>query len=245
MPEGPLDQIATRYRRELRLESEGAYQLAGKEGKSYWFVSEDREEVSRLALVEVDGTLYGLFARGEAPTMEAYREALDHTWAELSLEKSKYFEVYEAPGGDVVIKHPKRWERTQTITNPGESLFIAFLSPPLAVEKDGTTVHATLEVTVNQAAPDFTVEQFYAERTEKLGDNYRLLKHEPLEGLPAISALYHVETQLAEYLERTVYAVRDGKSYIYKFNCRNQVYRAIEPWINEIVKSFFEPKDSL
>jgi hypothetical protein len=245
MPEGPLDEIATRYQRELRRESDGPYRLAGKEGKSYWFVSEDREEVSRLALVDVDGTLYGLFARGEAPTMEAYREALDRTWDELSLEKSKYFEVYEAPGGDVVIKHPKSWARTQTVSNPGEALFIAFLSPPLAVEEDGTTVHATLEVTVTKAGPDFTVEQFYAERTEKLGDNYRLLQHEPLEGLSAISALYHVETQLAEYLERTVYAVRDGKSYIYKFNCRNQVYRAIEPWINEIVKSFFEPKESL
>lgn len=245
MPEGPLDEIATRYRRELRRESDGPYRLAGKEGKSYWFVSEDREEVSRLALVDVDGTLYGLFARGEAPTMEAYREALDRTWDELSLEKSKYFEVYEAPGGDIVIKHPKSWARTQTVSNPGEALFIAFLSPPLAVEEDGTTVHATLEVTVTQAGPDFTVEQFYAERTEKLGDNYRLLRHEPLEGLSAISALYHVETQLAEYLERTVYEVREGKSYIYKFNARNQVYRAIEPWINEIVKSFFEPKESL
>ena len=49
---------------------------------------------------------------------------------------------------------------------------------------------------------------------------------------------------LAEYLERTVYAVRDGKTFIYKFNCRNQVYHAIEPWIDEIVKGFFEPAES-
>ncbi len=65
-----------------------------------------------------------------------------------------------------------------------------------------------------------------------------------MEGLSAISTLYHVETQLAEYLERTVYAVRDGKSFIYKFNCRNKVYPAIEPWIDEIVKGFFEPSRS-
>ena len=48
-------------------------------------------------------------------------------------------------------------------------------------------------------------------------------------------------SQLSQYLERTVYVVRDGKSFIYKFNCRNRVYYAIEPWIDEIVKSFFEP----
>ncbi len=244
MPDGPLDEVAARYRRELKVEGDEEYVFADHKGKSWRFVSEDGEERSRLALVDVEGTLYGLFVRGEAPTMDAYREALDQTWAGYSLEKSKYFVVYEAPGGDVLIRHPKTWERTQTVTNPGESLFVGFRSPPLAVEKDGTTVHATLEVTVNQVAPDFTVEKFYAARTETLGDYYRLLEHESLEEVSAISTLYHVETQLAEYLERTVYAVRDGKSFIYKFNCRNQIYRAIEPWIDEIVKGFFEPPES-
>ncbi len=247
MPDGPLDEVATRYRRELQVEGEEGWVFVGYEGKSWWFVSEDGEERSRLALVDVEGTLYGLFARGEAPTMDAYRDALDRTWAGYSLERSKYFEVYEAPGGDVLevhIRHPKSWERTQTVTNPGESLFVGFRSPPLAVEEDGATVHATLEVTVNQVSPDLTVEKFYAARTETLGDTYPLLEHESMEGLSAISTLYDVETQLAEYLERTVYAVRDGKSFIYKFNCRKQVYRAIEPWIDEIVKGFFEPVES-
>jgi hypothetical protein len=250
MPDGSLDDVATRYRRELQVDGEEGWVFGGYEGhrghkgKTWRFVSEDGEERSRLALVDVEGTLYGLFARGEARTMDAYREALDQTWAAYSLERSKYFEVYGAPGGDVLIKHPKTWERTQTVNNPGVSLFVGFRSPPLAVEKDGTTVHATLEVTVNRAPPDMTVEKFYAARTETLGDTYPLLEHESMEGLSAISTLYDVETQLAEYLERTVYAVRDGKSFIYKFNCRKQIYRAIEPWIDEIVKGFFEPSES-
>jgi len=244
MPDGPLADVATRYRRELKGEGEEDYVFAGHRGKSWRFVSEDGEERSRLALVDVEGTLYGLFARGEAPTIDAYREALDRIWAGYSLEKWKYFEVYEAPGGDVFIRHPRSWERTQTATDPGESLFVGFRSPPLAVEKDGATVHATLEVTVNRAPPELTIEKFYAARTETLGDYYRLLEHESMEGLSAVSTLYHVETQLAEYLERTVYAVRDGKSFIYKFNCRNQVYRATEPWIDEIVRGFFEPPES-
>jgi hypothetical protein len=244
MPDGPLADVAARYRRELQVEGEEDYVFAGHHGKSFRFVSEDGEERSRLALVDVEGTLYGLFARGEAKTMDAYREALDRTWAGYSLEKWKFFDVFEAPGGDVVIRHPRSWERTQTVNNPGESLFVGFRSPPLAVENDGTTVHATLEVTVNRAPPELTIEQFYAARTETLGDYYRLLEHESMEGLSAVSTLYRVETQLAEYLERTVYAVRDGKSFIYKFNSRNQVYRAIEPWIDEMVKGFFEPRES-
>jgi hypothetical protein len=244
MPTGPLDEVATRYRRELEVQGEGEYAFAGHPGKSWRFVSADREEKSRLALVDVEGRLYGLFARGEAPTMDSYSEALDRVFHDFSLEEAKYFAVYQAPGGDVAIRHPKSWERTQTVSSPGESLFIGFRSPPLAVEKDGTTVHATLEVTVNQAEPDLTVEKFYAARTETLGDYYRLLEHEELPGFSAISTLYHVETQLAEYLERTVYAVRDGKTFLYKFNCRNQVYRAIEPWVDEIVRGFFAPVES-
>jgi hypothetical protein len=243
MPDGSLDDVALRFRKELDVKSEGEYSLAGGvgRGKIWDFVSKDGEERSRLGLVDVEGTLYGLFLRGEAHTVDAYGEALDRTFRDFSLEKAKYFDVFEAPGGDVEIRHPRSWERTQTIADPGKSLFVAFRSGPLAVEKDGTTVHATLEVTVRRVAPEMTVERFYDERTKELGDSYRLVAHEEMAKESAISALYHVETQLAEYLERTIYSVRDGKSYIFKFNCRNKVYRAIEPWIDEMVKGFFEP----
>jgi len=238
-PDAPLEQMATRYRKELKVAAEGKYSLYGFEGKTWSFVSEDGEESSRLMLIEVDGTLYGIYVRGEARTLEAYEDALNHLFRDFEIEKAQYFEVYEGPGGDVKIRHPHSWERTQTVAKAGESLFLAFLSPPLAVERDGTTIHATLEVTVNQVPPETTVESFYAERAEQLGDNYRLLAHESLEDVSAISTLYHIETQLAEYLERTVYVVRDGKSYIFKFNARNQVYRAIEQWIDEMVRGFF------
>jgi hypothetical protein len=243
MPDGTVDDVAVRFRKELDVESEAPYSLAGDagRGKIWAFVSKDGDERSRLALADVEGTLYGLFVRGEAGTVDSYNDALDRMFREFSLETARYFTVFEAPGGDVVIRHPRSWERTQTIADPGKSLFVAFRSPPLAVERDGTTVHATLEVTVNQVGADMTVERFYDERTQQLGDTYRLLDHKSLDADNAVSALYHVETQLAEYLERTVYAVRDRKSFIFKFNCRNQVYRAIEPWIDEMVKSFFEP----
>lgn len=243
MPDGTVDDVALRFRKELEVEREAPYSLAGDvgRGKIWTFVSKDGEERSRLALAEVDGKLYGLFVRGEARTVDSHRDALDRMFREFSLERAKYFAVFEAPGGDITIRHPRSWERTQTIAEAGKSLFVAFRSPPLAVEKDGTTVHATLEVTVQRVEPDVTVERFYDERTKELGDTYRLIEHKEMAEELAISALYHVETQLAEYLERTVYAVRDGKSFIFKFNCRKQVYRAIEPWIDEIVRGFFEP----
>lgn len=239
MPEGELDDVAARFKGELNLELERPYELEGRQGKFWRFVSDDGEESSRLMLTDVDGTLYGLYLRGEARTLEAYDDIITRMFDEFSIERAEFFDAYEAPGGEIVIKHPRSWKRTHAAAKSGQSLFVSFRSTPLAVEKDGTTVHATLEVTVNKAEPNTTVESFYAVRTELLGDSYRLVRHAALEDVGAISTLYAVETQLASYLERTVYFVQDDKTYIYKFNARNLVYYAIEPWIDDIVASFF------
>ena len=239
MPSSGIDSVAERFRGQLAVEAERAYELEGREGKLWSFVSDDGEESSRLMLTDVDGTLYGLYVHGEARTLEAYGGAIDRMFAELSLERGEFFEAYEAPGGGFVIRHPRSWERMHAAAEAGKSLFVSFRSAPLAVEAEGATVHATLEVTVNKAEPGMTVESFYAARTELLGDTYRLVRHEVLEEVGAVSTLYSVETQLASYLERTVYFVQDGRSFIYKFNARNQVYYAIEPWIDDIVTSFF------
>jgi len=239
MPSGTVGDVSERFRGHLEVEEERPYELEGYDGKFWRYVSEDGEESSRLMLVDADDTLYGLYLRGEARTLDAYDEALDRMFDDLSLERPEFFDAYEAPGGEIVIKHPDSWERTHAAAKAGESLFVSFRSPPLAVEQDGTTVHATLEVTVNRAEPGTTVESFYAARTDLLGDNYRLVRHEVLEEVGAISTLYYVETQLADYLERTVYFVQEGKTYIYKFNARNRVYYAIETWIDDIVASFF------
>lgn len=239
MPDGPIEQVSARFRRELNQERVEDYALEEFEGKTWYYLSDDEEERAQLMLVDVDNRLYGLYLRGEARTLEAYGDAIERLWREFAIERGPYFDVYESPGKDVSIPHPKSWARTQAAADAGESLFVGFRSTPLAVEKDGTTVHATLEVTVRRVEEDVTVESFYAVRSEELGDNYRLLSHRSLAELGAISTLYHVETQLADYLERTVYYVSDGKSFVFKFNTRNQVYHAIEPWIDEIVATFF------
>ena len=75
-------------------------------------------------------------------------------------------------------------------------------------------------------------------RSEFFGDNYRLVRHEQAYEGTGISVLYSTATQLASYLERTFYFVHDGRSFIYKFIAQNVVYHQIEPWIEEIAKTF-------
>jgi hypothetical protein len=239
MPPGAsVDDLSKRYTEGQQISGERPYTLHGHQGKTWFFDSADGEERSRLALTSVDETLYGIYAHGEAPTVDAYGPALDNMWEEFSLERVGFFETYSRPELGLQFGYPRSWERISLLSEPGESLFIAFLSPPLAMDEAGATIHATLEVSVNRVPPETTLEEFYTQRTEILGDNYRLVQHVPVNEGSGISVLYSTETQLASYLERTFYFVNDGRSYIYKFITQNTVYHQIEPWIDEIAKSF-------
>ena len=76
MPDGVVDDVAERFRGELNVEVEETYELEGRKGKFWSFLSDDGEESSRLMLTDVDGTLYGLYVRGEARTLEASKACL-------------------------------------------------------------------------------------------------------------------------------------------------------------------------
>jgi hypothetical protein len=239
MPGGrTLDEVSRRYIDGQDVSTERGYSLHGFAGRTWYFHSKDGAEGSRLMLTPVEGTLYGIYAHGEAATVEAYDSILDAMWEGFSVERKQFFEIYVRPELSLRFGYPRSWQRTKFLGEPGKSFFIGFRSPPLALEEGGTTVHATLEVSVNTVPGDTTLEAFYTERTELLGDNYRVVRHEKVDDGRGISDLYSTETQLASYLERTFYFVEDGKSYVYKFITHNVVYAQIEPWIEEIAKSF-------
>jgi len=242
LPEGKtLDDIASRYTENHTVSHEQGYSLHGFAGKSWFFESNDGAERSQLMLTPVEDMLYGLYVRGETPTIEAYEPAIDAMWEEFSVEEARFFEPFERSDVGLVLKHPRSWPRTASLGETGKSLFVGFRSPPVALESDGSTIHATLEINVNMVSPGTTLERFYSERVEIQGDSYRLLDHDTIRDGEGISDLYHVETQLADYLERTVYFVEADKSYIFKFNARREIYHQIELWIEEIVGTF-EPR---
>ncbi len=240
-PGANLDDLADRYTKDHTVTYEQGYSLNGNAGKSWFFHSEDGTEKFRLMLTPIENRLYGIYVHGEPATMEAYRSALDAMWDGLSVEEARFFETYERPDVGLYLKHPRSWERT-ALMGKGDSLFVAFRSPALLLESGGATIHTTLEINVNKVEPGVTMESFYSARSEMQGDNYRLLSHEVIRQGDAVSDLYHVETQLADYLERTIYFVRGETSFIFKFNAQNTIYRQIEPWIDEMV-STFQPRD--
>ncbi len=233
-----LDDIASRYTENHTISHEQGYSLHGFAGKSWFFVSNDGAERSQLMLTPVEDKLYGLYVRGETPTVEAYEPAIDAMWEEFAVEEALFFESFEKTDAGLAFKHPRSWLRTASLGETGKAYFVSFRSPPVALESDGSTIHATLEINVNTVSPGTTLERFYLERVEIQGDRYRLLDHETIRDGEGISDLYHVETQLADYLERTVYFVWADKSYIFKFNARREIYHQIELWIDEIISTF-------
>ena len=218
--------------------SEEPFPVGGAEGIAWTFEFDRRPQAGRLLLLEAGDLLYGVFTTGEARSIQAYGPTLDRMYSGFSLETSGYFEVYRDAVFDVEIRHPRSWTRSHVLRDSDTTLFVGFRSAPLAVEAGGATVHATLELTVEQAEPGVTLESFYSEAVESLGENYRMLRHDIFDDGRGIAVLYSVETQLADYLEWVIYNLVDGRTYLYRFHCRNRLYRAVEPWFAEIAGRF-------
>ncbi len=238
-PDQTLREVADRfYIGEQIVLSEEPVRIGAEEGFLWTFQWERRPQAGRLLLIEREGLLYVVFATGESRSVQAYGPTLDRMYEGFSIESSDYFNVYEDPEFDLALRYPQSWTRSHFLREPGETLFVGFRSGPLAVDTDGTTVHATLEVTVANAEPGTTLEGFYSAAADSLGENYRMLRHDILEDGRGIAVLYSVETQLADYLEWVIYNLVDGRTYLYRFHCRNTLYRAIEPWLAEIATGF-------
>lgn len=216
----------------------GADDDSDPEGMIWSFAFERRPQAGRLLLLRDGDRLYGVFTTGEARSVRAYGPTLDRMYSGFSLETSPYFEVYRDPVFEVEVRHPRSWTRSHVLRDSDTTLFVGFRSAPLAVEAGGATVHATLELTVEEAAPGATLESFYSEAVESLGENYRMLRHDLFADGRGIAVLYSVETQLADYLEWVIYNLVDGRTYLYRFHCRNRLYRAVEPWFAEIADRF-------
>ncbi len=234
-----LREVADRfYIGEQRVLSEEPFQFGEREGFIWTFEWERRPQSGRLLLVEDEGRLYGVYATGEARSVQAYGPTLDRMYDGFAIEKAEWFDVYEDPVFDLRVRYPRSWSRSHFLRQTGESLFVGFRSGPLAVAQDGATVHATLEVTVREAEPGTTLEGFYSVAAESLGENVRMLRHDILGDGRGIAVLYSLETQHEDYLEWVVYNVVGGRTYLYRFHCQNRLYRAIQPWLEEMATRF-------
>jgi hypothetical protein len=233
-----LEQLSSNYTANQKIAGEENFDFHSGPGRLWRFSAPDGSRSYLLMLALRQERVYGVYVRASPGNLEAHRAAIDEMLRGLALEVPEFWKAYERPDFGLRLKHPPSWKLTPSVSQPGKAFFVGFRSPALAADEGGGTVHATLEVTVAETARDTTLERFYAERVEMLGDNYRLLEHQTLREGGLICDLYGIETQLANYLEKTYYFVESGRSYVFKFNVPSAIYRQIEPWIADIADTF-------
>ena len=236
-----LREVADRfYIGEQTVLSERAFRLGADEGFLWTFAWERRPQSGRLLLIQIEDVLYGVFATGEARSVQAYGPTLDRMYEGFSIESAGYFDLYEDPAFHLALRYPKSWTRSHFLRQAEESLFVGFRSGPLAVDADGTTVHATLEGHGQQGRARHHPRGFLQRR-----------RREPRRELPdAPSRHPRRRPRHRGALLRRDPACRlsrmgdlqpgggDDRTYLYRFHCRNVLYRAIEPWLAEIAAGF-------
>ena len=118
-----VDEIAERYIEGQEVSVARGYSLHGFAGKTWYFSSQDGAERSRLMLTPIEGVLYGIYAHGEAGTVESYGSVLDAMWDQFSVEREPFFQTYSRPELSLQFRYPRSWQRTKSLRERGKILF--------------------------------------------------------------------------------------------------------------------------
>jgi hypothetical protein len=244
---GTLEDYAQTYLAGNTLASSREEGRDGAKGKSYEYSSADGKTRYTLLLLEEplaaedfvpQGTtthparsrVFGLYCQGPAAAFLDQRKALDEMARSLSLERpERYPERKEAKLG-ASLRLPPSWTETRRFGGGGMSL-VQFVSPPLAMDRDGATVHASLSLTVEPIG-EGGLEDFYGRARQKLGDAFQLLDHDRWRG--GYADVLHTETPVAASQQKRYYQVAGGKGYTLACEARSDVFGLVQRWCDLI-----------
>jgi hypothetical protein len=237
---GTVEDYAQSYLAGNVLASEQAEKRPGLSGRSYTFVSSDgQKRFALLLLKEIEPPpgqqvprVFGLFCQGQAEPFERYHPILEQMAASLGLERVQDYVVHEVPERQLLLRLPKSWRHVRRLTADGTRID-HFTSPPLGVEEGGTTVHASLTVTVGPAPHG--LDAYYNEVRRKLGPNFEVVNHAKWKD--GYMDLMAVETQMASSRIRRFYRVSGKAGYSLAFEARNDVFYGASPWFDFIAET--------
>jgi hypothetical protein len=244
---GPLEAYAQTYLAGHSLAASRDESRSGAKGKSYEFSSSDGKSHYSLLLLEeplrsedfvpqgstthpARSRVFGLYCQGETGAFEAQRKALEEMTRSLSLERPAYYpERREAEMG-ARLRIPPSWQETRRFGASGMEV-VQFVSPPLAVDRGGATVHASLSLTAESIEAD-DLEEFYAGVRRKQGDAFQLLRHERWRG--GYADLLQVETPVAQSQLKRFYRVAGTRGYTLACEARVDVFGLVLRWCDLI-----------
>ena len=232
----PVEQYAQAYLAGNKLVTSRDEERQGAKGRSYAFTSADGGMRYSLLLLAERERVYGLYAQGEAKSFERHLGAVLEMETSLTLERTALYPVLRDKDFGFALRLPSSWRETRRFSGGG-TLLLQYTSPPVAADRGGQTVHASLTVTAEPLGPGGSLESLYEASRAKLGDAFPLLSHAPWPPNGYVDVM-RSETPVTVSRVKRYYRASSGRGYALTFEAREDVYPRVSKWYDLIASTF-------
>lgn len=208
-------------------------------GRSYQYASADGKTRYALLLLEEKGRVFGLYCQGDPAAFEAARGLLEEMGLSLTLERAESYPETRDDKLGFSIRLPPSWKQTRRFAGGGTELF-QFTSPPLAVDKGGQTVHASLTLTLEKAPASGGAQAYYDAARLKLGEAFKVVSHEPWR--TGFVDVMSVETPISASRVKRFYDVTGSRGVSLAFEARSDVFGRVSRWC-DLIASTLEARE--
>ena len=229
-----VDEYAQTYLAGNTVASTQAEERQGVPGKSWVFASADGTKRCRLLLLATGGRVVGLFAQGEAAAVEKQAAVLDEMWSSLTIERPDRYPVTSWKAQQASLGIPDSWRETRTFSGGG-TLVANFVSPALAVDKGGQTVHASLSISFERVPEGGGLAEYYETTRRRLGDNFQVSNHAAFRG--GFVDTMRTETPVAISYVKRYYFAHGGRGCSLSFEAREDVFPRASRWSDFIAST--------
>jgi hypothetical protein len=188
-----------------------------------------------LILLQDSTRVVGLYAQGEAAAFGRHEKVLDDMARSLTFERAEAYREVKDPTFRFAVRIPPSWAESRRLGG-GKTTLIQFTSPPLAADKGGQTVHASLTVAAEEIGGDGKLETFYDNTRLKLGSAFEILGHKPWRA--GFADEMGAETSMSASRSKRFYLAADGRGYSLAFEAREDVFARVSRWCDLIAETF-------
>jgi hypothetical protein len=230
----PLDKYAETYLAGHTVASTRPEERQGVGGRSWVFSSADGKTSCRLLLLARGDRVLGLYAQGEAAAAAKHAAVLDEMWSSLTIERPDLYPVTAFKDQRASLGLPASWRETRRFSGGG-TLVANYVSPPLAVDRGGQAVHASLSITFEAVPEGGGLAKYYEATRRRLGQNFQVRSHASFKN--GYVDTMRTETPVAVSFVKRFYFAEGGRGCSLSFEAREDVFPRASRWADYIVST--------
>jgi hypothetical protein len=213
---------------------QGDFERQGAKGR-FCFYAKGEGRVG-FVLMQGDGILHGLFVQGGKAAFEAEQRTIDELMTSFSLERPSTYMEQKNEAFGYSVRIPPSWKESRRLQSTSANMaMVQFVSPPLAIDRDRSTVHISLTLTAEPLAGG-GLDAFYTATRKKLGLAIKVTSHTPWnDGYVDTES---IETPVAMSRAKRFYRVSGDRAYTLSFEARDDVFHRASAWCDLIASTF-------